>query len=162
MEINDIDANALALMYKVALRIMKSEEDAQDVVQDALLIAHCKRHDFKGESKLSSWLYTIVHNCALMELRNRRSQCYKRKMLTDYMGGMGGAAYAGDSLDKLCYVQDKLTKLRDVSAVHLKMLVLEGLGHSNVEAGQIMGISVSAVKSRLVRARTSLKKVHCE
>ena len=59
-------------MYAVALRIMGDPNDAEEVLQEAFISACDKVGDFQGRSKLSTWLYRITTNAALMRLRKRR------------------------------------------------------------------------------------------
>jgi RNA polymerase sigma-70 factor, ECF subfamily len=57
--------------YRRALRLLGNRADAEDAVQDALLAAYKNLHQFRGQSQMSTWLTTIVRNCALMQLRKR-------------------------------------------------------------------------------------------
>src|SRR5882672_3695705 len=57
--------------YRCALRLLGNAADAEDAVQEALLAAYKHVHQFRGQSQMSTWLTTIVRNCALMQLRKR-------------------------------------------------------------------------------------------
>ena len=59
-------------MLSVARRLLGSEDDARDAVQEAFLAAFASIHDFNGTSMLSTWMHRIVVNAALMQLRRRR------------------------------------------------------------------------------------------
>ena len=59
-------------VYGVAMRYMKDEEDANDVAQDALLLAYRHLGSFQGNSRFTTWLYRIAATTALMHLRKRR------------------------------------------------------------------------------------------
>src|SRR4030095_12275195 len=61
-------------VYRLARRITSSNEDAEEVAQDALWTAARKIGTFKGESAFGSWLYRITANAAYMKLRSRRSK----------------------------------------------------------------------------------------
>jgi len=61
-------------VYRLAMRITGSREDAQEVVQDALWTVGRKINTFKGESAFGSWLYRIAANAAYMKLRARRGK----------------------------------------------------------------------------------------
>ena len=54
--------------YRCALRLLGNTADAEDAVQEALLAAHKHLHQFRGQSQISTWLTTIVSNCARMQL----------------------------------------------------------------------------------------------
>src|SRR5688500_14250019 len=56
----------------VAMKYVRNEQDAEDVTQDALLLAHRYRDSFRGESRYSTWLYRVTATAALMFLRKQR------------------------------------------------------------------------------------------
>ena len=62
-----------AMACQIAYKILGHEADAQDAVQDAFLSAHQARHQFKGNSSPTTWLYRIVVNASLQLLRHLRS-----------------------------------------------------------------------------------------
>lgn len=66
-----VDNNIEAVTYFV-LRIVKNNEDAEDIVQDAFVKAYEKLHTFKGDSKFKTWLFSIALNLARQHLRKRK------------------------------------------------------------------------------------------
>src|SRR5580692_241008 len=70
--IAQVFSNGLPVLYRQAYRLLGNRADAEDAVQDALLAAYTHLDQFKGQSQMSSWVTTIVHNCALLQLRKRR------------------------------------------------------------------------------------------
>src|SRR5947199_4875717 len=56
----------------VALKYVRDEQDAEDVTQDAMLLAHRYRDAFRGDSRYSTWLYRVTATAALMFLRKQR------------------------------------------------------------------------------------------
>lgn len=56
-------------LVRAALRITRNQDDAEDVVQEAAMRALVKLQTFRGESRLETWIYTIVRNCAISRLR---------------------------------------------------------------------------------------------
>src|SRR5688500_20182128 len=56
----------------VAMKYVKDDQDAEDVTQDAMLLAHRYRASFRGESRFSTWLYRVTATAALMFLRRQR------------------------------------------------------------------------------------------
>jgi RNA polymerase sigma-70 factor (ECF subfamily) len=62
--------------YRCALRVLGNAADAEDAVQEAVLAAHKHINQFRGQSQISTWLTTIVRNCALMQLRRRPRQIH--------------------------------------------------------------------------------------
>ena len=61
-----------SFVYNVALRMMGKPEDAEDVAQDAFLSAYRAFERFRGESRVTTWLYRITVNAALMKLRKEK------------------------------------------------------------------------------------------
>jgi RNA polymerase sigma factor (sigma-70 family) len=70
-QLEQIFASGLAPLYRRAYRILGNAADAEDAVQDALLAAYTHLNQFRGQAQISTWLTTIVLNCARMRLRNR-------------------------------------------------------------------------------------------
>src|ERR1700730_3780161 len=75
-EMQDVLSRYLPSFYRRAYRYLGNAADAEDAVQDALLSACRHLHQFKGHSKMSTWLTTIVINSALMQLRRRPRQIH--------------------------------------------------------------------------------------
>ena len=74
------DTNAFAylinrykdMVYTIAIKIVKSHEDAEEVAQDSFLKAYEKLDSFKGNSKFSTWLYTIVYRNSITKIRKKK------------------------------------------------------------------------------------------
>ena len=74
------DANAYAhlinkykdMTYTLAMKIVKNHEDAEEVAQDSFLKAYEKLDSFKGDSKFSTWLYTIVYRNSITKIRKKK------------------------------------------------------------------------------------------
>jgi RNA polymerase sigma factor (sigma-70 family) len=75
-EMNDVLLHRLPSFYRCAYRILGNAADAEDAVQDALLAAHKHLGQFRGQSQMSTWLTTIMRNCARMQLRKRPRQIH--------------------------------------------------------------------------------------
>src|SRR3569832_2518805 len=71
MQTQDL-AETRAYVMSVAMKYVRNETDAEDVTQDALLLAHRYREAFRGESRYSTWLYRVTATAALMFLRRQR------------------------------------------------------------------------------------------
>ncbi len=147
------------MVYNVALRMMGSPEDAEDVAQDAFLSAYRAFGRFRGESKASTWLYRITVNAALMRLRKtKRARTLTRTGLDDIEIPDWGRT--PDEFASNSELGDKLREGLDALPPDMKAAVVlrdvEGL--SNAEAALALQISVSSMKSRLHRGRTLLRK----
>src|SRR5271154_3753959 len=78
-------SRALPSFYRRAYTLLGNTADAEDAVQDALLAAYKHLHQFRGQSQMSTWLHTIVTNCARMQLRKRPGQIHMP--LDEQIGG---------------------------------------------------------------------------
>ena len=146
-------------VYNVAFKMMSNPEDAEDVAQDAFISAYRAFDRFRGDSRVTTWLYRITVNAALMKLRKeKRARNLTRTGLDDVdIPDWGGTperfavtSELGDKLQEgISYLQPDLRAavvLRDVN------------GLSNSEAAEILGVTVSSIKSRLHRGRVLLRK----
>src|SRR5258708_32430580 len=70
-QLEQILAGGLPPLYRRAYRILGNAADAEDAVQDALLAAYTHMNQFRGQAQISTWLTTIVLNCARLQLRRR-------------------------------------------------------------------------------------------
>src|SRR6478609_10654619 len=72
-ERSDVDLDSCrAYVKSIAMKYVRNEQDAEDVTQDAMLLAHRYRSSFRGESRYSTWLYRVTATAALMFLRKQR------------------------------------------------------------------------------------------
>ncbi len=167
------DANAFVELSKrhsnrllqTTYRITKNRQDAEDALQDSLLKAFSHLRDFQEKSSFSTWLTRIAINSALMILRKKRggfeisidgtdspSDQYERwevKSLTEDPE----SGYVRREREKL--LRDAILRLPPVfrEVVELR----QAREYSAREIAQALGISVAAVKSRLSRARMTLR-----
>ncbi len=148
-----------SFVYNVAFRMMGNPQDAEDVAQEAFISAFRAYERFRGESKVTTWLYRITVNAALMRLRKEK----KARTLTqtgldevvipDWSDAPFRAARDSELGDRL---RDGIEMLPDDFKVAVVLRDMEEL--SNAEAAEVIGISVPALKSRLHRGRTLLRK----
>ena len=148
-----------SFVYNVAYRMMGNPQDAEDVAQEAFLSAYRAFERFRGESKVTTWLYRITVNAALMRLRKeKKARTLTRSGLEDMtIPDWSDAPYRAASNSEL---GDRLREGIEMLPHDLKAAVvlrdMEELSSS--EAAEVVGISVSALKSRLHRGRTLLRK----
>ena len=146
-------------VYNVAYRFMGNPEDAEDVAQDAFLSAYRAFDRFRGQSRVTTWLYRITVNAALMRLRKTKlartlTQTGVEELeIVDWTASPERDAITSELGEKLQEGIDRLEPdlraaviLRDVQQL------------SNAEAVEILNITVPALKSRLHRARILLRK----
>jgi RNA polymerase sigma-70 factor, ECF subfamily len=153
-------------VFRIAQHITQNREDAEDVVQDAFLKAYQKLDQFQGNSKFYTWLVRIAVNEALMRLRKRKTD--KTVSMDDEVETEDGAMpreFADWSPDP--EQQFRQSELNDILARAIQGLpasfrtvfVLRDVeGMSTEETAEMLGLSVPAVKSRLLRARLQLRE----
>jgi RNA polymerase sigma-70 factor (ECF subfamily) len=155
-------------LLALAYRLTSSTADAEDVVQDAF-VSSWRHHDqFQGASRPSTWLYRVTFNAALMRLRTRRR---KGADSLDALGaGVAEAlvqrAASDDGVDaeELLEARDRreavreaLTRLKPQDQELMRLRYGDDLDTDDVAA--LTGMSASAVKTRLHRARHALRDV---
>lgn len=156
-------------VYRLALRITGSNEDAEEAAQDALWTAARKIQMFKGESAFGSWLYRITANAAYQKLRARRAKAAEIALddvlpaldqdgrhfepMDDWSNRVDEHALQGELRRVLA---DAIDALPPDYRTALVMHDVEGL--SNPDIADALGISLPAVKSRVHRSRLFVRK----
>ena len=153
-------------IFRMAKQITQSDEDAEDVLQEALFKAYTHLNDFQGNSKFYTWIVRIAVNEALMKLRKRKSD---RTVSLDEELDTGEetvtreiAVWDGDPEQR--YSQEELRVILDDAIKSLKpsfrtVFVLRDVEElSTEETADTLGLSIPAVKSRLLRARLELRE----
>jgi RNA polymerase sigma-70 factor, ECF subfamily len=167
----DVDAFAQLVrkydrnVFRIANHITQNREDAEDVVQDAFLKAFQNLDRFQGQSKFYTWLVRIAVNEALMRLRKRRNArtvSIDEDVETDE-GSMPREVADWSPNPEQQYgtseLGEILTKtINGLSPGFRTVFVLRDIeGLSTEETAEALGLSVPAVKSRLLRARLQLR-----
>ena len=139
--------------------MMGKPEDAEDVAQEAFISAYRAFHRFRGESRVTTWLYRITVNAALMKLRKeKRARALTQTGLEDMQ-----VVNWEDTPDRAAASSELGEKLQDGIALlqpdlRAAVVIRDVQGYSNTEAADVLGITVSSLKSRLHRARVLLRK----
>jgi RNA polymerase sigma-70 factor (ECF subfamily) len=154
-------------LLAVARRIVGTEEDARDVVQDAFMNAFRSLARFEGNAKLSTWLHRIVVNAALMKLRTRKrkpEQSIETLLPAFLDDGHHEERFQSwdEPVDKLMeraenreLVRKQIDALPEGYRTVLVLRDIEGL--DTEETANVLGLSVNATKIRLHRARQALR-----
>ena len=155
--------------YALAFGVLRHQDDALDVVQDAFIKAHKYLDKFEGNSSFYTWLYRIVMNLAIDHLRKHRrakpveldeahldesAQSGDDTLLPKFLGGNPGRAL----LDK--EIRGRIDQaLGELSENHRAVLVMRELeGMSYEEMAQAMNCSKGTIMSRLFHARKNMQK----
>ena len=156
-------------VYRLAIRITGNEQDAEEVVQDALWTAARKIDTFKGESAFGSWVYRITANAAYQKLRSRQGK-RQRDLLGRALARLRRARPARGAAARLVGPREEpalQTELRDVLTTAIDdlpgdyrtaFLLHDVEGLSNPEIAETLHISLPAVKSRVHRSRLFLRQ----
>jgi RNA polymerase sigma-70 factor (ECF subfamily) len=153
-------------IYRLAKNITRNDEDAEDVLQDAFLKAYTHLDNFKGDSKFYTWIVRIAVNEALMRLRKRKTD---RTVPLDEPVELGEETVAREIAvwednPEQRYSKEEWRTILDAAVDDLKpdfrtVFVLRDIEElSTEETAETLGISVPAVKSRLLRARLALRE----
>ncbi|HXE10628.1 MAG TPA: RNA polymerase sigma factor [Bryobacteraceae bacterium] len=153
-------------VFRMAKQITQNDEDAEDVLQETFLKAYSHLDDFQGNSKFYTWLVRIAVNEALMKLRKRRSD--KTVPLDDPIDTgedvVAREIAVWDENPEDTYSREELASILDEAVQSLKpayrtVFVLRDIEEMSIEeTAEALNLSISAVKSRLLRARLQLRE----
>jgi len=153
-------------VYRMARQITQNDEDAEDVIQETFLKAFEHLDGFQGQSKFYTWLTRIAVNESLMKLRKRKSDrtvSMDENIETDEEPIVREIA-VWDDTPEMRYSQEELREILDSAIEGLKpifrtVFILRDVEElSTEETAEALGLSIAAVKSRLLRARLQLRE----
>jgi len=153
-------------LFRIAQHITQNREDAEDVMQDAFLKAYEKLEQFQGNSKFYTWLVRIAVNESLMRLRKRRTG--KMVSIDEDIETEEGSVQR----DLADWAPDPEQNYNQAELAEILRKTIQGLpqgfrivfvlrdveGLSTEETAETLGLSIPAVKSRLLRARLQLRE----
>lgn len=156
-------------IYAMVHQLLRNHQDAEEVTQDAFIRAHRGLENFRGDAAFSTWLYQIATNLA----RNRYWYWWRRKrdktLSFEQPVGEDGDATLADLIpaevetpDDITVTQEFVDRIAEgmqrINAKHREILILRNVKNlSYEEIAVILNISVGTVKSRIARARDSLR-----
>jgi len=149
------------MAFTLALKLMKNREDAEEVAQDAFLKAYKNINQFEGNSKFSTWLYTIVYNTALTRLRKKKILTsdithHNEERLSSY-SETDKEWHQLQKTERASYIKQAMALLSTDDQVAITLFYLNE--NSLQEICKITDWELSNVKVRLHRARKRLLKV---
>jgi len=166
-KLQDVLSLRLPSFYRCAFRLLGNAADAEDAVQEALLAAYKHINQFRGQSQISTWLTTIVRNCALMQLRKRPRRIHLS--LDDQFGKEQPRSLSEALADERPGPEEELRKselmarLRECTGLlsptlrrTFQLRVVDGL--SIFETARILGVPHGTVKAQLARARKTIAR----
>lgn len=151
-------------VYRLCFKILRHEDDAAEALQDAFLSAFRGLKNFKAESTFSTWLYRIATNASLMKYRKRR----------DGHVSLEQSQSSNENSETMQLPDWSQQPVKDLLDSETREIMAEGIQRlpeelrtvfvlrdvqdmSNAEVAEVLGLSIAAVKSRLHRARRSLR-----
>jgi RNA polymerase sigma-70 factor (ECF subfamily) len=154
-------------LYRLALKMLGNSRDAEDVLQNTFLQAFQHLKEFEGRSSLSTWLYRIASNEALMQIRKRRPEIsfvdaaredadeadVEPVEFTDWGHLPEEELLSGETRIML---DEAIQKLPEIMRIVFILRDIEGL--SIRETSEALNLSEAAVKTRLLRARMRLRE----
>jgi RNA polymerase sigma-70 factor (ECF subfamily) len=151
--------------FSLATRLTRSQEDAEEVLQDVFVTVYRKINSFEGKSSFSSWLYRITVNASFMKLRRRRRDT--NVSLEDIVPQLRESLARRDR--EPAESDDILMRRQLISALEFAIsklpeeyrpvFVLRDVdGLTSREVGKILNLSIPAVKSRLHRSRSMVRR----
>ena len=166
-EMLSVLSRCLPSLHRCAYRLLGNQADAEDAVQDALLAAHKHLNQFRGDARLSTWLTTIVINCARMHLRKRSR--FIHVSLDSRIGEEQEYPLSDTLVDHRPNPEDEChkawanTRLIE-SAARLSPILrrtfhLRYVDHLSVcETARVLGVPIGTVKAQTARARAKVLK----
>lgn len=153
-------------IYRLAIKMLNQQQDAEDVLQETFLKAYRGLKSFDGRSKLSTWLFRIATNEALMMIRRKHPEIVS---IDEPVETEEGEQEPLQIIDWCCLPENELlsaeTKERlDVAVQKLPerlrvVFILRDINDlSTHETAEVLGLSDTAVKTRLSRARLRLRE----
>jgi len=156
-------------MLAVARRILRSEEDARDALQEAYLQAFRALPRFEGQARISTWLHRIVVNAALMKIRSKKArpeESIEPLLPTFRDDGHATVAFCGwdETADQLLERRETREMLRAaidrLPESYRTVLMLRDIEELDTqEVAELLGVTANAVKIRLHRARQALREL---
>lgn len=153
-------------IYRLGLKMLGNEQDAEDILQETFIKAYKNIQKFEGRSKVSTWLYRIAVNEALMLIRKQKDIFIE---IDEEIETSDGNIIPKQIVDWCCLPEEELMSLETRQAIdeaittltptnRAAFLLRDVEGLSTQEAAEALGISQSALKVRLMRARMALRE----
>jgi len=154
-------------LFNSLVHLMRNKSDAEDVVQDAFVLALTKLDSFKGNSQFYTWLFRIARNAAISRMRKKRPRV---SLDSPTVGGdgdglmplelPGNVPAPSDEMERQERAQGLMDALGRMSPEHRDILVLREMDNLDYETiAEMLELAVGTVRSRLHRARSQLREL---
>lgn len=142
-------------MFCVAMRFLKNADDAEDVIQEAFIKAFQRIHQFKGDVTFGAWLKRIVINKSIDFLKAKKQKLVE--LDESYMHIEADEDWSIEEGISLAEVKNAIESLPEKYKYVVMMFLMEGFDHS--EISQVLEITESACRTRLLRGKGFLKEL---
>jgi RNA polymerase sigma-70 factor, ECF subfamily len=154
------------MMYRLGVKMLDNPQDVEDMLQETFLKAYRHLRDFDGRSSLSTWLYRIATNEALMALRRKRPDMIS---FDEPLAGEAEPQEPMQIVDWCCMPEEELMSAEGrayldkaieslPASLRVVFLLRDIEGLSTRETAEVLNLSEMAVKTRLSRARLQLRE----
>lgn len=145
-------------IFGVAVRMLGNVAEAEDVAQEVFLRAHRAITGFRGEAKLSTWLYAITSRLCLTRLSSgeRRIARHGEEVLARLVDGQADPVAAVERTELELALHRAIAELAEERRIVVVLRDLEGLSYQ--EIAEALDLQPGTVRSRLHRARLDLKE----
>lgn len=144
-------------IYNLCLYMLKNRQNAQEAAQDVFVKAYRNLKNFQPHSSLYTWLYRIATNTSIDYLRKSPPTSVDDSALTGLMSGNPSPERCMEEREATVMVQNALQELSPELRATIVLREMEGLTYTEIAA--VLHISVGTVKSRVARARESLRRL---
>lgn len=155
-EFNQLVAKMQDKMYRLALRVVKSEEEAMDVVQDSFVKAWKKREDLADIANKEAYLMTITRNMGIDKLRAKKMVTSDIDDQYDLKANIADPERELVGKQELSLVMEVVNKLPENHRTVIHLRDIEGYTYK--EISEMTGYNIEKVKVYLHRARTKLRQ----
>jgi RNA polymerase sigma-70 factor (ECF subfamily) len=154
------------MIYRLALRMLQNPQDAEDVLQETFIKAYSHLKNFDGRSNVSTWLYRIATNEALLMIRRRKPESLSIEEPVQTEGYDQEPIQIVDwcCLPEESFMSDEVNAQLDEAidklppSLRIVFILRDIQGLSTRETSQVLELSEMAVKTRLSRARLRLRE----
>ncbi|WP_207513311.1 RNA polymerase sigma factor [Longitalea luteola] len=147
-------------VFTITLRYTPAREDAEEIAQDVFVKAYRSLADFRGDSKFSTWLYTIVTTTCITFLRKKRIPVHSLDNERVFeVADNQNSAFRANQVEQKSKAQAIQEAMRLLSVDDARIITLFYQAEQSLEEiGRILGIDPNTAKVKLHRARQRLKE----
>lgn len=144
----------LAALRRYALSLVRNADDAEDLVNDALVKAYEHQQSFRSSGNIRQWLFSILHNAHVDGLRRKKSAARRDAAAADLLDPVIDAGQ--EHAVRLMQLRSAFMDLPEEQRQALHLVAIEEMSYQ--EAAEVLGVPVGTLMSRLSRARARLRE----